>query len=214
MTFDYLIILVFVTVILFFENIVEIPQTTDPILEVTFGAAVNGMGHAIVYPVLQSIIAYSFKDSARGLGFGLWNLIGTVGGIGGTVVSTVMAGHVIYGVSGWRCAYLLSATLSTMIGFLMFFFVTDPREKKTRSYVVPNHERHAAFVEMKTMLILQRWRVRARFGWNLGLGGHKRRNQITNISDNRVTRNHRFGAMEYNGFLDNVVRTHWYFRPL
>ncbi|ESQ50584.1 hypothetical protein EUTSA_v10023180mg [Eutrema salsugineum] len=111
-------------------------------IQVTFGAAANGFGHAIVYPVLQSIIADSFKDSARGFGFGLWNLIGTVGGIGGTVVPTVMAGHVFDGVSGWRCAYLLSATVSTMIGFLVFFFVTDPREKKkTSSSNVLDHER-------------------------------------------------------------------------
>ncbi|CAA7022183.1 unnamed protein product [Microthlaspi erraticum] len=109
--------------------------------QVTIGAGFNGVGHAIVYPVLQSVIADSFKDSARGFGFGLWNLIGTVGGIGGTVVPTIMAGHVFYGISGWRCAYLLSATLSTMIGFLVFFFVTDPREKKTSTYIVPDHER-------------------------------------------------------------------------
>ncbi|CDY13021.1 BnaC07g03200D [Brassica napus] len=106
------------------------------------GAAVNGVEHAIVYPVLQSIIADSFKDSSRGFGFGLWNLIGTVGGIGGTVMPTIMAGHVISGISGWRCAYLLSATLSTMIGLLVFFFVTDPREKKTCSSINPYHQRY------------------------------------------------------------------------
>ncbi|VVA99510.1 unnamed protein product [Arabis nemorensis] len=106
------------------------------------GAGFNGVGHAIVYPVLQSIIADSFKDSVRGFGFGLWNLIGTVGGIGGTVVPTVMAGHVIFGISGWRCAYLLSAMLSAMIGFLVFFFVADPREKKPSNSIVPNdHQR-------------------------------------------------------------------------
>lgn len=92
--------------------------------------------------MLQSIIADSFKDSARGFGFGLWNLIGTVGGLGGTVVPTVMAGHVIFGISGWRCAYLLSAMLSAMIGFVVFFFVADPREKKPSNSIVPNdHQR-------------------------------------------------------------------------
>ncbi|XP_018438811.1 putative glycerol-3-phosphate transporter 5 [Raphanus sativus] len=110
-------------------------------IQVAFGAAVNGIGHAIVYPVLQSIIADSFKDSARGFGFGLWNLIGTVGGIIGTVVPTIMAGHVISGISGWRCAYLLSATLSTVIGFLVFFFVTDPMKKKISSSINSDQER-------------------------------------------------------------------------
>ncbi|CAN8271164.1 unnamed protein product [Cochlearia groenlandica] len=121
-------------------------------IQVTFGVAFNGFGHAIVYPVLQSIIADSFKDNARGFGFGLWNLIGTIGGIGGTVVPTIMAGHVFFGISGWRCAYLLSATLSTMIGFLVFFFVDDPREKKsTSSSIVPDHERDGDNVVGATM---------------------------------------------------------------
>lgn len=125
-----------------------------PGLQVTVGAALNGVGHAIVYPVLQSVIADSFKDSARGFGFGLWNLIGTVGGIGGTVVPTIMAGHVFYGISGWRCAYLLSATLSTMIGFLVFFFVTDPREKKTSTYIVPNHERYVINIYINIYILV------------------------------------------------------------
>lgn len=92
--------------------------------------------------MLQSIIADSFKESSRGFGFGLWNLIGTVGGIGGTVVPTVMAGHNFFGISGWRCAFILSATLSAMIGILVFFFVTDPREKKTSSVIAHHDDQH------------------------------------------------------------------------
>ncbi|AEC06783.1 Major facilitator superfamily protein [Arabidopsis thaliana] len=111
-------------------------------IQVTLGVAFNGVGHAIVYPVLQSIIADSFKESSRGFGFGLWNLIGTVGGIGGTVVPTVMAGHDFFGISGWRCAFILSATLSTIVGILVFFFVSDPREKKTSSVIVHHDDQH------------------------------------------------------------------------
>lgn len=106
--------------------------------QVTLGVAVNGFGHAIVYPVLQSIIADSFNDSSRGFGFGLWGLIGTVGAICGTVVATVMAGHDFLGTPGWRCAFILIATMSAIIGVLVFLFVTDPRKKNTSSF---DHER-------------------------------------------------------------------------
>lgn len=109
--------------------------------KVAFGAAVNGIGHAIVYPVLQSIIADSFKDSARGFGFGLWNLIGTVGAICGIVLATVMAGHDFLGIPGWRCAFMLLATMSAMIGVLVFLFATDPRKRKNSSFVSHDHER-------------------------------------------------------------------------
>ncbi|CAH2051317.1 unnamed protein product [Thlaspi arvense] len=111
-------------------------------IQVTLGAAVNGFGHAIVYPVLQSIIADSFKDSARGFGFGLWNLTGTVGAIGGTVVATVMAGHDFMGIPGWRCAFMLIATTSAMVGILVYLFATDPRKKKNSSFVSHDYERN------------------------------------------------------------------------
>ncbi|KAL1215982.1 putative sphingolipid transporter spinster-like protein [Cardamine amara subsp. amara] len=111
-------------------------------IQVILGVAFNGVGHAIVYPVLQSIIADSFKDSSRGFGFGLWNLIGTIGGIGGTVVPTIMAGHNLFGISGWRCAFILCATMSAMNGIFVFFFVTDPKEKKTSSVIVHNDDHH------------------------------------------------------------------------
>lgn len=96
-------------------------------LQVGFWRAVNGFGLAIVIPALQSFIADSYNDGVRGAGFGLLNLIGSLGGTGGGVLATVMAGHQFWGVSGWRCAFILMATLSTIIGFLVFLFVTDPR---------------------------------------------------------------------------------------
>ncbi|CAN7076209.1 unnamed protein product [Brassica oleracea var. botrytis] len=115
--------------------------------QVTVGVAVNGFGHAIVYPLLQSIIADSFKDSARGFGFGLWNLIGTVGAICGTVLPTVMAGHDFLGIPGWRCAFMLLATMSAMIGVLVFLFATDPRKRKNSSFISHDHERYTVWKE-------------------------------------------------------------------
>ncbi|KAF8098971.1 hypothetical protein N665_0255s0046 [Sinapis alba] len=97
-------------------------------VQVALWRAVNGFGLAIVIPALQSFIADSYKDGTRGAGFGLLNLIGTIGGIGGGVVATVMAGSEFWGVPGWRCAFIMMATLSAVIGLLVFLFVVDPRK--------------------------------------------------------------------------------------
>lgn len=91
--------------------------------------------------MLQSIIADSFKDNAIGFGFGLWNLIGTVGAIGGTVMATVMAGHDFLGIPGWRGAFMLMATMSAMIGILVFLFAAYPRKKKSSIFVSHDHKR-------------------------------------------------------------------------
>ncbi|KAG2323435.1 hypothetical protein Bca52824_016648 [Brassica carinata] len=130
--------------------------------QVTVGVAVNGFGHAIVYPVLQSIIADSFKDSARGFGFGLWNLIGTAGAIWGTVLATVMAGHDFLGIPGWRCAFMLLATMSAMIGVLVFLFATDPRKMKNSSFVSHDNGRSVwkeSWVAIKDVTKLQTFQV-------------------------------------------------------
>lgn len=95
--------------------------------QVAFWQAVNGLGLAIVIPSLQSFIADSYSDSVRGTGFGLLNLVGKVGGIGGGAVATVMAGQEFWGVPGWRFAFVIISVLSCLIGFLVFLFVVDPR---------------------------------------------------------------------------------------
>ncbi|KAA8531806.1 hypothetical protein F0562_006477 [Nyssa sinensis] len=100
-------------------------------MQVAFWRAVNGFGLAIVIPALQSFIADSYLDGVRGAGFGFLNLVGTLGGIGGGVLATVMAGYEFWGIPGWRCAFMMMATLSCLIGFLVFLFVVDPRKTIT-----------------------------------------------------------------------------------
>lgn len=95
--------------------------------QVVFWRAINGFGLAIVIPSLQSFIADSYMDGVRGAGFGFLSLVGAVGGIGGGAIATVMAGYDFWGVPGWRCAFIIMATLSCLIAFLVFEFVVDPR---------------------------------------------------------------------------------------
>ncbi|XWS42012.1 hypothetical protein CRYUN_Cryun17cG0132000 [Craigia yunnanensis] len=97
-------------------------------LQVALWRAVNGFGLAIVIPALQSFIADSYMDGVRGTGFGLLSLVGTLGGIGGGVVATIMAGQQFWGMPGWRFAFIVMATLSSLIGLLVFLFVVDPRK--------------------------------------------------------------------------------------
>ncbi|KAL1815442.1 uncharacterized protein LOC108222735 [Daucus carota subsp. sativus] len=111
--------------------------------QIAFWRAVNGFGLAIVIPALQSFIADSYMDGVRGAGFGFLNLVGTVGGIGGGVLATVMAGHEFLGVPGWRCAFIMMASLSALIGILVFLFVVDPRKTSTNNTTGESSDRDA-----------------------------------------------------------------------
>lgn len=103
--------------------------TCHDFMQVAFWRAINGFGLAIVIPALQSFIADSYKDGVRGAGFGLLNFIGTIGGIGGAVLATVMAGKQFWGIQGWRCAFILMATLSAFIGILVLLYVVEPKKR-------------------------------------------------------------------------------------
>ncbi|KAF9620255.1 hypothetical protein IFM89_010990 [Coptis chinensis] len=110
-------------------------------MQVMFWRAINGFGLAIVIPALQSFIADSYLDGARGAGFGMLNLVGSVGGIGGSVLATIMAGQEYWGIPGWRCAFILMALLSSLIGLLVFLFVVDPRSLHANRAVNESFER-------------------------------------------------------------------------
>ncbi|KAI3946108.1 hypothetical protein MKX01_024864 [Papaver californicum] len=96
--------------------------------QVALWRAVNGFGLAIVIPALQSFIADSYEDGVRGTGFGILALVGAVGGTGGGVVATIMAGEEFWGIPGWRCAFIMMAMFSSLIGFFVFMYGIDPRE--------------------------------------------------------------------------------------
>ncbi|GAB4847104.1 hypothetical protein Ancab_026114 [Ancistrocladus abbreviatus] len=139
--------------------------------QVAFWRAVNGVGLAIVIPALQSFIADSYVDGVRGVGFGMLSLVGNLGGIGGGVVATIMAGHQYWGLPGWRFAFVIMATLSTLIGFLVFMFVVDPRraygtnEAAERSVLIDRNNGSSAslwresWIAMKAVIKVQTFQV-------------------------------------------------------
>eukprot|EP00250_Pteridium_aquilinum_P033859 c6503_g1_i1 orf=441-1865(-) len=111
---------------------VAISQT---FLQCAVWRAVNGVGLAIVIPSLNSFVADSNSEDGRGLAFGWLNLVGCIGGIGGGMLATILAGHSFGGYAGWRVAHMLVALVSSVIGLLVHFFVMDPKglERMTTS---------------------------------------------------------------------------------
>ncbi|XP_010680908.2 uncharacterized protein LOC104895957 isoform X2 [Beta vulgaris subsp. vulgaris] len=124
-------------------------------MQVAFWRAINGFGLAIVIPALQSFIADSYLEDVRGTGFGMLSLIGSLGGIGGGVVATVMAGHEFWGIPGWRVAFIMMACLSILIGLLVFLFVVDPRsypslEASDRNALIGKHNGSSVSIWMES----------------------------------------------------------------
>ncbi|CAN4123608.1 unnamed protein product [Withania somnifera] len=108
-------------------------------MQVGFWRAVNGFGLAIVIPALQSFIADSYMDESRGTGVGFLSLVGTVGGLGGGAIATVMAGYKFWGIRGWCFAFVMMATFSVFIAFLVFKLVVDPRKRGSTEQDTAKH---------------------------------------------------------------------------
>ncbi|KAJ0982659.1 hypothetical protein J5N97_010914 [Dioscorea zingiberensis] len=127
--------------------------------QVAFWRALNGFGLAIVIPALQSFIADSYKDNVRGTGFGLLSLVGSVGGIGGGVLATIMAGQEYWGIPGWRCAFIMMSLLSLLIGVLVYTFVVDPgRTSHLTSVTDEDFERATLVGKGSTAISTSIWR--------------------------------------------------------
>ena len=89
--------------------------------------ALNGLGLALAFPAIQSLVADSTETHNRGFAFGVLQAVGNVGGIMGGFCAIMLAGVPnILGVSGWRFAFHLVGTISVVIGLLLYFFAVDP----------------------------------------------------------------------------------------
>jgi MFS family permease len=84
------------------------------------------MGLAIVIPAIQSFVADSHEEG-RGLAFGFLNLTGSIGGIGGSMAATMLAGGTYFGIDGWRVAFLGMSIVSLGVGWLVYAYAIDPR---------------------------------------------------------------------------------------
>ncbi|GBG61652.1 hypothetical protein CBR_g22448 [Chara braunii] len=98
-----------------------------------FWRAVNGVGLSIVVPAIQSFIADSHVESARGAAFGWLGMISSGGSVVGGMAATYLAGFVFFGLPGWRCGFMLMAVLSSIVAWLVHVFVVDPRSVQSSS---------------------------------------------------------------------------------
>ncbi|GBG62817.1 hypothetical protein CBR_g32400 [Chara braunii] len=96
--------------------------------QVATARALNGIGLALVIPSIQSIIADSYPAGRRGWGFGVYQMLGFVGGISGAVFATLMADSLILGVAGWRMAFFVMALASGVLALSMYLGGKDPRD--------------------------------------------------------------------------------------
>ncbi|KAG6478839.1 putative glycerol-3-phosphate transporter 2 isoform X1 [Zingiber officinale] len=125
--------------------------------QAAFWRAINGFGLAIVIPALQSFIADSYMDGMRGTGFGLLSLVGAVGGIGGGVLATIMAGHEYWGIPGWRFAFIMMASLSLLIGVLVYLFVVEPRKDPLAAHGADDGTERVMLVPKGTVTVSSIW---------------------------------------------------------
>ncbi len=95
-------------------------------VSILFFRALTGLGLAVIVPTAQSLIADYFEDNERGKAFGWLGLTGVLGAIIGTLYATAIADTQIFGVDGWRVAFMTIATLSFLLGLAILKFAKDP----------------------------------------------------------------------------------------
>ncbi|KAL8123846.1 hypothetical protein AgCh_011736 [Apium graveolens] len=122
----------------------------------TFGAGPSDLGYltfirnfvqGLASPLAGILVINYDRPAVLAFGTLCWALsttaVGSIGGIGGGVLATVMAGHEFLGVPGWRCAFIMMASLSAFIGILVFLFVVDPRLTTSNSTIGESSDRDA-----------------------------------------------------------------------
>lgn len=85
----------------------------------------NGIGLAMVVPAIQSLVADSHKENARGLGFGWLHAAGQFGTLTGGVFATLLAGYKVGSLPGWRFAFFAVAILSLLLAAAIYTLAQD-----------------------------------------------------------------------------------------
>lgn len=86
----------------------------------------SGIGLAVIYPTTGSLLADYFPGKSRGRAFGLLGLTGIIGAFFGAFYATMIADVTIFGMEGWRFAFISMAVFSFVLGILINIFGKDP----------------------------------------------------------------------------------------
>jgi MFS family permease len=72
------------------------------------------------------MVADLTEENSRGSAFGWLQFTGSMGSIIGTIFGLLLASTTFMGIAGWRIAFHLVASISTVVGFLVWFYAVDP----------------------------------------------------------------------------------------
>ncbi|KAK9793504.1 hypothetical protein WJX73_009675 [Symbiochloris irregularis] len=106
--------------------------TSTALWQGLFFWGVNGAGLALVIPSGQSLIADLHTPLQRGKAFGLLYLTSAGGGMLGSLFATNMGGVQLWGIEGWRIAFLMVALVSIVVGLLNSTLGVDPVKPQQR----------------------------------------------------------------------------------
>merc|ERR1719215_2465662 len=108
----------------------------------------NGIMLSSLRPISNGVVADCTSDSRRGKVFGQVQSSMTVGMLFTSVLATPIARAEIFGIQGWRSAFVLVGSLSIIVCILLMLFLVDPKgTKKHESRGV-----RAAVEEIKSLL--------------------------------------------------------------
>jgi MFS family permease len=92
--------------------------------------AITGVGLAVIVPTTGSLVTDYFPPEKRGRAFGVLGLTGGIGALLGSLFMTLSMPEdpntLIYGLVGWRFGFIVIASISIIIGLLVWIFVKDP----------------------------------------------------------------------------------------
>eukprot|EP00913_Durusdinium_trenchii_P000887 g825.t1 len=95
--------------------------------------ALNGVGLGIVQPLLFSLVADKSSVYGRGKAFGFLLSTGSLGQTAFTAFATSIAPLQIGAIAGWQFALTIIASLSVLVGLLVWCLVTDVPRAEQRS---------------------------------------------------------------------------------
>jgi len=98
----------------------------DDFLLMTCLRALNGVFLASLRPVASGIIADVTSESRRGKVFGLVQLSTNVGMMAGGLLGTPISTKTVFGLQGWRVAFLAVGALSIGVGLFAFLTMVEP----------------------------------------------------------------------------------------
>jgi len=92
----------------------------------------NGVMLASLRPIANGIVADVTSESNRGKVYGGMGIAMNVGTMLGTLLGTNLARDIVFGIQGWRVAFIIVGGLSVFVGALAWALIVEP-PKATRA---------------------------------------------------------------------------------